>query len=485
VNFGNFRVGSTPAAQAVTLGNTSVAPAGFQEGLNASIGALTGAATASGGPIVNLAAGNTSNGLSVGISGIAGSNAGTVAVNLASNGTISGLANLALPAGSIAVTGQGFVAAVGTLNTANLNFGTVQVGQSVSQVLSITNSALGPNGFVEDLGATFGASTGTGASRISGTGSITGLLAGFTNSTGMTVTVNTATAGSVNGAIAVNYTTAGAVNGVSNGLGTASAGSSSFGVLGTINANVVNTAAPVINNTPINLGNLRQGSVAPTALVSVTNQLTTAPQAALNASMTGNGNVTGSGSFNLLAPGSTDAASLQVGLVNTSTAGLNTGNATISFVSDANNIGSCAPNCQFTLPSQNVTVNANVYRLANPTVNTGPIVLAARVGGTASQAVSITNTSPDAFTEGLNVTRTGTAAGFSSTGSISNLAAQGTSAAAITVGLNTATAGTFGGNLGLGFVSTGAGTTGAADVAAGAPKSGASGAAAPRASGPR
>jgi len=49
---------------------------------------------------------------------------------------------------------------------------------------------------------------------------VSGLLAGATNTTGMTVNVNTATAGTINGAIAVNFVSAGAVAGVSNGLGT-------------------------------------------------------------------------------------------------------------------------------------------------------------------------------------------------------------------------------------------------------------------------
>jgi len=50
----------------------------------------------------------------------------------------------------------------------------------------------------------------------------------------------------------------------------------------------------------------------------------------------------------------------------------------------------------------------------------------------------LTNTSPDIFTEGLSVTRGATSAGFTSSGNITNLAAGGTSAAAIHVALDTA-----------------------------------------------
>ena len=65
------------------------------------------------------------------------------------------------------------------------------MGQSVSQALSISNTGTGPAGFVEDLNASFGTATGTGASLISGTASISGLLAGKTTTTCMTVSVNT------------------------------------------------------------------------------------------------------------------------------------------------------------------------------------------------------------------------------------------------------------------------------------------------------
>jgi len=109
-----------------------------------------------------------------------------------------------------------------------------------------------------------------------------------------------------------------------------------------------------------------------------------------------------------------------------------------------------------------------VYRLANPTLNTPAVTLAARVGDASpTQAVSMTNTSPDIFTEGLSVTRGATSAGFTSSGSITNLAAGGTSAAAIHVALDTGAAGSFTGTQALNFVSTGAGTTGAPDLGVG------------------
>lgn len=469
VDLGNTRVGGT-LAKNLNVANTAAGGA-FSEKLDATFGANGGGVSNNGGSISLLAAQSTNN-TSMGVSlntATSGAKSGTATLNYVSNGTgTSGLSNISVGSQTVNVTGNVFQAAAGQLNNPpSLNFGTVQVGQNVSQLLSISNSATGANGFVEDLNAAFGSKTGTGTSLFDGTGSINGLVSGATNSSGMQVSVNTSNAGSINGAIAVNFTSAGAVNGVSNGLGTLAVGSASFGVAGTIqaSANVVNAASPMINNTPINLGNVRINSASPSAFVSVSNQTTAAPQAALNATIAGNGAIAASGSFNLLNPGATNSNSLQVGM-NTSTAGLKNGTATLGLVSDASNIGNCAPNCQMTLPSQNVAVNGAVYRLANPNVSSAPINLVARVGDASPTAsVGVTNVSPDVYTERLNASFAGAApTGFTTSGSITGLAAQGSSNA-LTVGLNTSTAGAFSGSAAINLVSSGAGTTNAADLA--------------------
>ena len=106
---------------------------------------------------------------------------------------------------TINISGSVYQLAAGQLNTAALNFGTVQVGQVVSQGLSISNVASGAAGFVEDLNARFGATSCTGAGLIGGSGSFSNLAAGATNVGAMTVSVNTSAAGSVNGAIGVDF----------------------------------------------------------------------------------------------------------------------------------------------------------------------------------------------------------------------------------------------------------------------------------------
>ena len=475
VQVANQRIGGLNTA-VLTVTNTA-APGAFSEDLNASFGASTGTASGSGSIAGRLAGtNNTGTGaMTVAVNtASAGAKTGTVTLNYQTAGAVGGVSNGlgATGAGSqvITVNGNVFQAATGAIQTAALNFGTVQVGQVVSQNLIIRNTATGASGFVEDLNASFGASSGTDAGLISGSGSLSGILAG-TNSTAanglMTVAVNTLAAGTVNGGIAVNYLSAGAVGGVSNGLGTAGAGSETFGVNGVIQtvANVINQASPLVNNPAINLGNVRVGAASPSAFVSVTNQATVSPQAALNASISGNALITGSGSFNLLNPGATDNNSLQVGM-DTNTAGTRNGTATINFVSDASNVGNCAPNCQLNLAPQNVAVTGGVYRLANAQNVTPSVTLAARVGDAApSGNVSITNQSPDIFTEALKVQAGGAPSGFVVGANPANIAAQGSGA--VQVSLNTATAGALNGSLTLNHISTGAGTTNAADLGVG------------------
>ncbi len=275
-------------------------------------------------------------------------------------------------------------------------------------------------------------------------GALNGILAG-TNSTAangsMTVSVNTAAAGAINSSIGVNFVSGGAVNGVSNGLGTLGVGSENYGVLGTIQANVINTASPVINTPTIALGNVRVGDSVATQNVSVTNQATAAPQAALNASISTTAPLTASGSFDLLAPGGTNNTSLQVGMT-TATAGARNGTATVSFVSDASNVGNCAPNCQLNLPSQTVTITGGVYQVAQPNVAAAVNLGNFRVGNAPSQAVAISNTNvaPTGFQEGLDASVGGVTGSATATGGpIANLA-QGATSNAISVGLNNGTA---------------------------------------------
>jgi PEP-CTERM motif len=470
VQVANQRIGGSNSA-AVAVSNT-IPTSAYSEDLNASVGATTGAVSASG-SIAGRVAGTSNTGtgainVSVDTSSAGAKTGGvTLAYQTAGavNGVSNGLGTASVGTQVVTVSGNVYQAAAGALQSAPLNFGTVQVGQAVSQNLVVRNTATGAAGFVEDLNASFGASNGTGASLISGSGGLSGIVAGSNSSAAngvMTVSVNTSAAGVVNGGIAVNYATAGAVGGVSNGLGTASVGSQNYGVAGTIQAtaNVVNQASPLLNTPSINLGAVRVGATSPTALVSLTNQGTASPQAALNASIASNGApVTAGGSVNLLAPGATSANQLSVGL-NTATAGnftgANAGSATLTLVSDASNIGNCAPNCQMNLASQQVSVSGKVYAPAVAQVNSTVVDFGIVHTGdvVATQGISVTNA---ANTVALNDTLRGSIGGatgaFTASGSLAGVAAQATDTTSFQAGLNTGSSGVFTGTATASFAS--------------------------------
>jgi len=452
----NQRIGGN-GSQSLTVSNTAAAGA-FSEALNASFSSVAAGLTASGSLSDLIAGGTNSSAMRVGVdTATAGAKSGSVTLAYRSDGTgangRSGLAAIGAGTQTIAVSGNVYQTAIGALQTPALNFGTVQVGQSVSQNLVVRNIATGATGFVEDLNASFGSASGTGAGLISGSGSLSGIVAGSNSSAAngtMTVSVNTAAAGVVNGNIAVNYFSAGAVNGIGNGLGVAAANSELFGVAGTIqaSANVINQANPLIATPTINLGAVRVGAAAPSGTVSVSNVAGAPPQAALSASIApGGGPVTASGSFSLLNPGATDSSSLRVGL-NTGTAGnftgANAGSATINLVSDASNVGNCAPNCQLNLAPQTVSVQGKVYapavgQLATTTLDFGIV----RVGdAVAARNVTVHNAAAaTALNDTLRADLSGIGSPFSSSGSVAQIGAQ--ASGSIAVGLSTASAGVF------------------------------------------
>ena len=415
----NQRVGGS-AGQTLTVANTAAA-GNYSEDLRASFGASSGAATHNGGVVNQLLAGGSDGAMmKVGVdTSSAGAKSGTVTLNYQTTGTVNGVSNGLALAGAnapqvINVSGNVYQAASGAIQTAALNFGNVQVGDSVTRSLVIRNTASGPAGYVEDLNASFATGVGTDA-RITGSGSLAGILAGQ-NSSGangsMNVAVDTSSAGSVNGTIRINYATAGAVGGVSNGLGSAAAGFEDYAAAGTIvQGNLIDQAKPVINGVAnpgavtVNLGNVRIGGVASQTLA-VQNQATGNQQAFLNASIASNGApVTAAGSFNGLAAGGSSNA-LQVG-VDTSVAGARSGSATVSLVSDITAYNNCAPNCTLNLPNQTVNVNANVFRLASGSAAPAPVDLGAfRVGVNTPAAASlgVTNTAAaDGYSEQLGI----------------------------------------------------------------------------------
>ncbi|MCP4286726.1 MAG: choice-of-anchor D domain-containing protein, partial [Gammaproteobacteria bacterium] len=172
------------------------------------------------------------------------------------------------------------------------------------------------------------------------------------------------------------------------------------------------------------------------------------------------GDATASGSFNLLAAGGSDSASLVVG-VDTSTAGAKSGTASIGLVSDGSGTSGLG---QTAMAGQTVNVSGGVYRLAEATID-NPLDFAfgnIHVGDTVNQAVSITNTAvSDVYSEKLNASFGGTSdARITTNGGSFNQLAAGATDSSMEVGVDTSAAGIIGGTATLNFASDGTGTSG-------------------------
>ncbi|MBL0087204.1 MAG: choice-of-anchor D domain-containing protein [Ideonella sp.] len=471
VNLGNFHVGlaggAAPQSNAIDITNN--APnLGFTEQLKVNSAGVSGAFALTnniGGTAVNAGATFT-NGLNVARNGgVAGLNTGTLSIQYLSDGTgagNSGFSAIAANNQAITVNATGYrLASVNAI--AAVNFNNVHVGDSVSQALLITNTAIN-DGFSEKLNASFG---GTTDARITTSGSFALLAAGQSNASSLIVGLNTTAAGSVNGTARVLLTSDGAGT---SGLGTTALTPQDVGVSGEIitSGSVFRlaSASPVAPN-PVNFGNVRVGASTDQALTITNTAANDGFSEKLNASIgeatagvTSNG-----GSFALLAAQGSNSTSLHVGL-DTSSAGAKNGSATISLVSDGagtSNLG------QTPLPSQTVTITGGVYNMAVGVATPDPIVFAnRRVGDAATQALTVANNAAGGgFSEALNASFSGASGAASNNGgTVLNLAAGSSNAASMNVGLNTGTAGARSGTVTLAYQSDGTGANGNSGLAA-------------------
>ena len=152
--------------------------------------------------------------------------------------------------GSGTAAGQGVFVSLYNLAAANIasgttvNFGTVLKGTSLSQALTISNTAPGGS-YSENLGAAFGSSTG----QAGGSGSWSLLSAGGT-STALSATLASGSAGVASGSQTLNFTSDGA-------------GTSGLGAVG-IGSQTVNLTATVLDPA---LASFASGSTATTSLL--------------------------------------------------------------------------------------------------------------------------------------------------------------------------------------------------------------------------
>ena len=229
-------------------------------------------------------------------------------------------------------------------------------------------------------------------------------------------------------------------------------------------AQVSNGATPTATLT---IGNVRVGST--TLNYQVANTGTTGPslrgavQTSVNGANLTDGRLSGAGAtpgnYTAGAPGSSSA---NLGLTFSAAAA----GALAPLTGQVLNLRSNFDNIADQKLSIVLAAGAAAYNVANPTLNTPSVVLAARVGDAAPVAsIGLTNTSADSFTERLNASLGAVTAGFTGAGSAIVGLTAGSTSNGLKVALNTSVAGSFAGTAGLNLVSSGVGTTGAADAA--------------------
>lgn len=200
IDLGSMRIGTT---QSITVTN-SAPNDGYSEKLDAQGGAVTGGVITSG-SISLLAAGASSNALSVGFGSGAGRKSGTATFNFQSDGAgTSGLGITPLASQTVAVNATVFRLATGSLSPAPIRFTSSHVGDSLSQILTIRNTAAN-DGYSEKLDAGYGAVSG----GVTTNGASANLIAAGQSNHDLTIALNTSSAGAISGSAVVNFATDG------------------------------------------------------------------------------------------------------------------------------------------------------------------------------------------------------------------------------------------------------------------------------------
>ena len=207
-----------------TLGISNTVAAGGGS-LGVALVSNSGTASITGGTnFSNLAPGASTN-LTISVAKTsAGTTTGTALFAMNDTGVGGGSAPVSLGSNSIAYTATGYNLASAALASTNINLGRIHSGGTFGTTnLSLGNSAI-VSAFTETLAATLGNATG----GVSGSGSVTGLAAGSSD-TGLSVTLTNNTAGAKCGTIAVALTSQEVGN---SGLGNTSLGSQTVNVTG-------------------------------------------------------------------------------------------------------------------------------------------------------------------------------------------------------------------------------------------------------------
>ncbi len=220
----------------------------------------------------------------------------------------------------------------------------------------------------------------------------------------------------------------------------------------TIEDTVVAAAAGEASTSTISLGNVRVGA-SDSETVGISNTATTGA-AGLDANATVTGGAVVSGSVSNLAAGSSDTTDLTVG-INTSTAGLIKGTATVNFASDLGNTVAIPLGT-----NQPISVSGTVYREGQGAIALQTAVV--HVGDTGVSNLVISNAAAaDGYSEGLRTLLVSSSGALSANGKSTGLiAAGGSDSTSFTTSFSTAKAGVLTGSVTVDYVSDGTGTSG-------------------------
>ena len=354
---------------------------------------LTGA-----GSISELAAGGAnSSGLSISLhSGVAGSFTGTGTIALTSDGsTIDTLGTTALKAETVTVSGALFNYATAVIAPRPVSFGEHHVGDTLSQILTISNGAAAGS-FSENLDISFSGSS----SDLTTSGSISELAAGSTNASSLDVVLASGTAGSHSGTATLAAVSDGSTIDT---LGTTVLAAQTLSVSSTLyNYATASTAAP----DPINFGIVHVGQTI-SHFITIANKAATGIYSEnLDSTFTGTtGDFTTTGAISELAAGKTSSGALDVSL-QTGTAGTFDGTTTLGLTSDGAGIDTLGTTA---LAGQTVTLEGTVNNYATAAIETisGPGTLTGGGNTYALNLGSVTKGSA-ALTEDLGILNSAT-----------------------------------------------------------------------------
>ncbi len=364
-------------------------------------------------------------------------------ITLHADGSNSSGYNGALPDQVWTITGTVIPATVlaqPTLNTqTSLSFGNLHVGQSADRTLSASNG-------INATEALDVAISGVGG-NVTAHGSIAQLAPGQTDTSSVTLSLDTSAAGAKTGFLDLAFASHGAAS-------TTALPGQRISASG----NVYRLAeASILTPTSVTFANRHVGTPA-TQTITVRNIAAgDGFSEKLSAQVSANSpGVLGAGAFALLNAGATDSSSLTVA-IDAATAGRKSGTATVVLSSDGAGTSGLGVTA---LSSRSITVAGDVFRLASVAV--GPLSnnFVAHIGDTAIRALTVTNiATADGFSEYLTAAAGIASAGVIISGSASLVAPGASDSTHLVVGIDTSTVGFKAGTATVNPVSDGTGSS--------------------------